>query len=312
MVVSHLQQEYGGHEYYLCRALSKIGHEVTLYTSDRTRPGYDSKKFFEMADHEEFKIKRLHSSIEVNQIPIMSGLSHELKKENLDIIHSHEFFQQCTFTACRIAQKRKVPFILTQHAMGHLPLNKLIWLPYIASKKIVGSYIFGRSDQIISLSSESQCALLSMGIAKEKISLIPTGVSTEIFAPSINSIISDFGIKSGERVILFVGRLVENKGVHILLHAFSLIHCKVDRVKLVIVGTGEMEPNLKSLAKDLGIEKEVLFLGKIDQKIIPAIFAGADIFVLPTLYTEPFGIVAVEALLVVCLLLLVTLRDLQT
>ena len=119
MVVSHFQQEFGGHEYYLCKELVKLGHDLTLYTSDRTRPGYDNKKFINANDQEEFEIKRFHAPIEVNQIPIMSGLYGALKKDNLDIIHSHEFFQVCTLTALQVAKKKGSAFCLrTEHAYG--------------------------------------------------------------------------------------------------------------------------------------------------------------------------------------------------
>ena len=88
-----------------------------------------------------------------------------------------------------------------------------------------------------------------------------------------------------EKIILFIGRLVENKGVHILLHAFSLVLKMCENAKLVIVGKGEMEYYLKSLANNLGIDKKVSFIGKINQSHIPEIFRCA-IFLYYLLYIQ--------------------------
>lgn len=298
MAVSYLQPEFGGHEFYLCKELSRIGHEVTLYTSDRTRPGYDKKKYISPASSviEGFEIKRFHAIIEISEIPLMQGLGNALKGDALDVIHAHEFFQVCSFIACRFAQKKKVPFILTQHGPAGLPLRKSIWFPFLVNKKTIGKYVLNKADKIIVLTQSVKYALISKGIESEKIEVIPTGVPTDLYKPSFPSILPEIGIRDQEKVILFVGRLVENKGVHILLRAFCEVQRKVDAVKLVIVGSGELEGDLRSLAQRLGVEKKVLFLGKFPQEKMPFIYSGADIFVLPTLYSEPFGIAAVEAL----------------
>jgi glycosyltransferase involved in cell wall biosynthesis len=296
MVVSYLQEEFGGHEFYLCRELSRIGHEVTLYTSNRTRPGYGDKKFITKDMDVGFEIKRFHAPFEISEIPVMQGLGKTLMSDKLDLIHAHEFFQFCSLTACRVAQKRRIPFILTQHGYGGLPLKKSIWLPFVLYKKTFGGYVLQKADMIITLTQAAKRALVSDGISEKKIVVIPTGVQTDLYKPSNPSLFPDYGISDEEKVILFVGRLVENKGVHILLRAFYAVQKKVIDVRLVIVGGGNLEGYLHSLAQRLGIEKKVLFLGKIPQEKMPYIYSGADVFVLPTLYSEPFGIAAIEAL----------------
>ena len=175
-------------------------------------------------------------------------------------------------------------------------MNKKIWLPFLINKKTLGKYVMKRADRIIALTQRVKDGLISNGINWEKITVVSTGVPTDLYNPSVPSTLSEFGVKDDDKVVLFVGRLVENKGVHILLNAFRGVQNKVENAKLLIIGKGKMEDDLRLLAKELGIEKSILFLGKFPQEIMPSVYSGADVFVLPTLHSEPFGIAAVEAL----------------
>jgi 1,4-alpha-glucan branching enzyme len=297
MVVSHFQPEFGGHEFYLCKELARMGHEITLYTSNRSRPEYGQKKYIIASDVEGFEVKRFHAAFEVGEIPLMQGLEKALKKDDLELIHAHEFFQICSLTAWRVAAKRGIPFVLTQHgSLKGLPIRRMRWVPYAVDRETIGRFVLRKADRIIALTQAGRHSLVLGGIPREKIEHIPTGVATDLYKPSNPSILSKYGVESNEKVVLFVGRLVENKGVHILLRAFYGVQKNVDAVKLVIVGGGELENNLRSVANRLGIERKTLFLGRFPQDKMPYIYSGAYVFALPTLYSEPFGIAATEAL----------------
>ncbi len=93
--------------------------------------------------------------------------------------------------------------------------------------------------------------------------------------------------------ILFVGRLVYYKGVDTLLKAIAL----TPGASLVIAGDGPLRNSLEALAHSLGVGSRVLFTGSLAEDTYPALFAAADIFVLPSTHrTEAFGIVALEAM----------------
>lgn len=96
--------------------------------------------------------------------------------------------------------------------------------------------------------------------------------------------------RGAERTILFVGRLIELKGAHVLLRAFKLL--KGEDLRLVIVGNGPWESRLRQLAGD---DSRVVFRGYLDGEEKRAEFGKADIFVLPSLH-EPWGLVVNEAL----------------
>ncbi|MCF8565737.1 glycosyltransferase family 4 protein [Alicyclobacillus tolerans] len=98
-----------------------------------------------------------------------------------------------------------------------------------------------------------------------------------------------------EQIVLFVGRLVQEKGVHTLLEAAPKILSEQTNVKFVIVGTGPVEAELRDLAHRSGLGHKVHFTGFISDEERNHLFNIADLAVFPSLY-EPFGIVALEAI----------------
>ncbi len=91
-------------------------------------------------------------------------------------------------------------------------------------------------------------------------------------------------------VIVFAGQLIKEKGVKQLLEALSMVRAEF---KAYIIGSGPEEKNCKRLAKRLGLEKEVEFVGW--QNDLSKYFEKADIGVLPVIWQEPFGMVGAEA-----------------
>lgn len=99
----------------------------------------------------------------------------------------------------------------------------------------------------------------------------------------------------GEKIIFYVGRVVYEKGVHILVEAVPRILEAYPHAKFVIAGTGDMLAQLQHRAWELGIAHKVLLTGFIPDKERDRLFKVADCAVFPSLY-EPFGIVALEAM----------------
>ncbi len=104
----------------------------------------------------------------------------------------------------------------------------------------------------------------------KNIKTVPNGVDTEIFKPR--------NIKKKPKTVLFIGWLIKRKGVDILLEAFQNI-----KANLVICGSGDMEEELKSLAKELNIDHKVSFIGDKPSNEIPFLYNAADVVVLPSL-----------------------------
>jgi len=98
-----------------------------------------------------------------------------------------------------------------------------------------------------------------------------------------------------KKTVLFAGRLTEQKGVQYLLHAIPKIRRVVADVKFLIVGDGPIEDFLRSEAKRLGVDSDVIFLGRITHDLMPEFYSMADVFVLPSL-SESFPNTMLEAM----------------
>ena len=144
------------------------------------------------------------------------------------------------------------------------------------------------ADLYIVLSKQQEENLFEMGITKNKILRLPNGVDTNLFIPTG---------KKEENLILFVGRVAFNKGVHVLIE--SLHHLKTP-VRLVIIGPPWELDYYQELQKLAEKEKregkhEIIFLGALDHSDVVQWYQKASIFVLPSFY-EAFPVVMLEAL----------------
>ncbi len=99
-----------------------------------------------------------------------------------------------------------------------------------------------------------------------------------------------------EKIILFMGRLVYEKGVQHLIGAMPKVLEHYNDAKLIIAGSGGMIDELKAEVNSLGLNNKVYFTGYLNSKQVQKMYKCADISVFPSTY-EPFGIVALEAML---------------
>jgi glycogen(starch) synthase len=157
-------------------------------------------------------------------------------------------------------------------------------------------------DALITVSHAMKDELVSMGVPKDKIFVCHNGVDVKKFDPSnarkgnITKLRKKYGIKKGDRLVLFIGRLETVKGADKLVQSMPQVLEKYPATKLVVVGSGTQEGLIRSIISDKGLESSVLintdFLAD-DEKIDH--YAMSDVCVFPSFY-EPFGIVAIEAM----------------
>lgn len=129
-----------------------------------------------------------------------------------------------------------------------------------------------------------------------KIAVIPNGASMNRYRVTDLPSDQEFeGIDKGEPVVFYVGRLVPEKGVSILIKAFRLVLQAIPSAKLVVAGRGPQGPELQRLVAELGLGDRVWFSGYVSDDLRDRIYHRANVAVFPSLY-EPFGIVALEAM----------------
>ncbi len=149
-------------------------------------------------------------------------------------------------------------------------------------------WIFGNSDKVLTLSKQSRDEIVSLGINKRKVEVFTYWIDLKKFR-SIGNAKEKFGWKN-KFIVLFVGRLVPEKGVGELLGAVRMWD---KRITLVIVGTGPME---KKVQETEGKIQNLIFLGKVNNEKLPSYYSASDLAIVPSVHEEGFGRVILEAL----------------
>jgi len=97
-------------------------------------------------------------------------------------------------------------------------------------------------------------------------------------------------------IVSFAGRMVREKGVDVLLRAFSEVIKHVPEAKLILAGDGPKRKELETMARQLGASNNVTFLGHIPREKLEEVFSSSWVQVIPSIWEEPFGNVALEAM----------------
>ncbi len=165
----------------------------------------------------------------------------------------------------------------------------------------VMSFTYRHADVVIANSKFTYSELTKLGVTCKRIVQIFPGVDIERFRPDLPFIDlrNMLGMKSGQQLILSVGRLSRRKGFDQVVKSLPILLQLGFDVKYALIGIGEDEQYLKSLAKELGVLDHVSFLGHVDASDLPRWYKACDIFAMPNREidgdTEGFGLVFLEA-----------------
>jgi glycogen(starch) synthase len=158
------------------------------------------------------------------------------------------------------------------------------------------------ADCVITVSQAMGDELLKLGFPHDKIRPCWNGVDPAKYDPAKVSnedrlaLRRGYGVQDHETLLFFIGRLVTVKGADKLVRGLPLVLKDFPNTKLLILGIGDMEHELRSIADGLGIHDRVIFRTEfVSEEERIKHYAAADAVVLPSLY-EPFGIVCTEAM----------------
>jgi len=134
-------------------------------------------------------------------------------------------------------------------------------------------------------------------LPQEKVSIIPNAIDTHEYAVDVDkeAVRKRHGVMPHEKLVVFIGRLVPQKGVEYLIRAVPLIVRNHGETKFLIAGDGWSRSNLESVATATGYGDKIRFLGFISDSERIELLKIADVLVIPSIY-EPFGIVALEGM----------------
>ncbi|MCG9967835.1 glycosyltransferase family 4 protein [Pelotomaculum terephthalicicum JT] len=269
--------------------LTNKGHEVFIFA-----PSYrDCRK-----ENRVFRFSSIPSPTNRDfalAMPFSIKLRPTIKKLNLDLIHVHSPFLLGRLGA-RYARRLGIPLVFTFHTLYEQYVH---YIPFAQSltkdlAQRISRGFCNHCDLVIVPTAAIEEYLHKIGV-KASIRVVPTGIKVADFqSGDRNWLRRRFDLPGGEKVLLFVGRLGLEKNIGFLMECFAIINREMSKVRLVLVGSGPEEEELKSKAKELGIAEQVTFTGVLPPSDVVNCCAGADIFVFSSV-TETQGIVIGEA-----------------
>lgn len=281
------------HMHHLAIHLKRRGHDVAIVTNDLET---GKEKELEERGIELRKIPGTMSPILGINLTYSLKSNRELGEylKDFDVIHSHHAFTPLSLKAAKAGRNLGKATLLTTHSIS-LSHESSLWKALGLTFPLFSHYL-GFPHRIIAVSKAAKAFIEHF--TDSPVEIIPNGVDDEVFRPisegEKEKVKEELSIEG--RVVLYVSRMSPRKGAHVLLNAFQRVLKEVDNAILVMVGSGEMLPILKAQAKFLGIEDRVRFMGYVPSKLLPKLYASADVFVLPSITAEAFGIVVLEAM----------------
>ena len=194
-----------------------------------------------------------------------------LKEGKFDILHAHGY--KADVYGYRAAKEAGTPTIATAH---NWPGKTIKLRCYAAFDR----RILRRFDHVCAVSNQVKEQLERSGVPAGRITLISNGIPLDQFSGGLPRLRSELGLQAN-RIVGFVGRLAEEKGLLHLFAAIPEIVTAAPDVVFVLVGDGPLRATLEALVRQLHLERNVVFLGQ--RRDLADIYASLDIFVLPSL-----------------------------
>ena len=292
----------GQHVYDLSRALARLGVEVHVVC-----PATDEAPEFQKL--QEVRIHRVQPYLQatpdyiswvlqmnISLLEKATSLINSVKK--VDLIHAHDWL--VAYVSRALKHSYQIPLVATIHATEHGRNHGLHnneqryigsvdwWLTYEAWRVICCSYYMQAELQRVLQLPEDKIKLIRNGVNLQDF-IVPEDIKKQL--PKFRSNYAH----PDEKIIYYVGRLVHEKGVQILLDAVPRILAVYPQSKFIIAGQGPNEGYLKQKVIEMSTTGQVYFTGYVDDHTRNCLYQCADVAVFPSLY-EPFGIVALEAM----------------
>lgn len=285
--------------YQIAKKQVENGHDVSVYTTDSCdeRLKFEDNYNVNVDGIKVFYFRNLSNSFK-NKLTIdtpVSAISHIKKTiSDFDIVHIHEHRHSLAIAAHRYAMKSGVPYVLQAHG-SVLPFFQKEKLKDIFDK-IWGFDILYDASKAFALTEVEKEQYLKMGISEDRIEIVPLGIDINEYnqLPNDGMFKSKHGISSEEKLILFLGRIHEIKGLDLLIKSFSKV--SEDNVKLTIVGGDYgFKDELEELIENLNLKDKVIFPGVLTGQSKIEALVDCDIFIMPSRY-ESFTTSGLEAM----------------
>ena len=279
--------------------LKKLGHRVILVTVETTDE-------YETYDPDIYRVHSVALGLGTDQfvgIPAMHPLIHFLKDAGVELIHCHTEFG-IGKAGLRAAHVLKIPAICTTHTMWTDFYKYYLSFGKIISPKIINGIMkkyYGKFDSLIGVSTKARNYFKQEGMLPNMPSvIIPNAIDKEKFQKVHISqeqklaLRKSYNINPDDIMLLFVGRIGEEKRVFELLKVCQNLSKKNKKIKMVFVGNGPAyEDMLKKASAEIA-SKQIIFTGFIEWTKVSEYYESADIFVTTSL-SEMHSMTILEA-----------------
>jgi glycosyltransferase involved in cell wall biosynthesis len=224
-------------------------------------------------------------------------LWHEVRRSAFDALVVHGHTPAATLVATAAAKITRIPTFLrceTHLGMRRSPLKNLLRRP------LIGTY-YRRLDGVLAIGSANREFYRAIGVADRRIFDMPYTVDNDRFMTGARladgerkELRAGFGVNDERPIVLYAAKFQRRKRPDDLLRAIARLNREGIVFHLVMVGSGEMETELRALAQHLGLSN-LHFAGFVNQVALPRVYAACDVFVLPS-ENEPWGLAINEAM----------------
>lgn len=304
----------GSFVFGLARELVRLGYEIVVVAPhDAETPGAEKMDGVQVRRFSYFLPRKLQalcygSGIPSNlrqrpwvilQVPfLLLGFFFVSWQESrgCDLIHAH--WSLAGLAGLIVARLRRIPFVLTMHGAE----------VFARRGTMLTRFVLDRADHLITNSTFTLTRILEIANPRTY-SVIPSGVNPEKSDPASPQAIAlvreKWSVHEDDPTLLFVGRLVERKGVDVLIAALPNVIARHPELRLLIVGVGPMKEPLTTQAEELHVAQRITFTGFVPEEELRALYQIVTAFVLPAVYdpggdTEGLGVVLLEAMLNGC------------
>lgn len=201
-------------------------------------------------------------------------------RDEISVIHSHGIVASLTARLLGALFKKRI--VASTHAIYNFHRRSLM---SFVVRQILSSF-----DKVLAISEQSKRELIGAGIGENKITVYRYWVDQEVFRPLDKTECKKKLDWQGKFIVLFVGRLIEIKGVRLLLEAARSLR---NNINIALAGDGPLETEV---AMEAQINKRVIFIGRVPNEKLNIYYNAADFVIVPSLYEEACGRIILESL----------------
>ena len=273
-VAQNLYPEVPGGGSYHVHAMSRdqaaMGHDVTVLTVT------DDDSLPRREERDGYTVVRRKPTVELLGNEISGGVARFLAQaDDYDVVHTHSHLYFSTNLAALKRRLGETPLAITNHGLYSQNAPEWAFDMYL---RTLGRWTFDSADVVFCYTEEDRERVREFGVSTD-IEVVANGIDQTRFTPEGPE--SEL-VNSKGPVVLFVGRLVEGKRPGDAIEAFASVREEYCETELYLCGDGPLREELKTQARELGVDDAVTFLGHMEYDEMPKVYRSADVLVLPS------------------------------